>query len=472
MDQPPPDDPAHQLGPRQQELLEGWRRTVQTAPSGLGYDFTRSPVRVDLESAIDTFVAEPSSERFSDFWDTLTRTTTPYSYVLGKWPGSIESLAEFLDEVRTATTWDPGWASEFRSPTWLYELFSRTHDTYPVIDTHTQTHLRRFGIRISDDFQGHIDGMERFQTAYEATVGHVTADTAYEVPITRELDELFGLLHQFDPAELAPRLLGRETPVYEPLIGFAATSHDGGQIELNIDLVETVIDAYVEGVEAGAYGIDPDLPEAEREAHWCGTYDEQWKHEAAESVSTVLRDEVDGTALSSEDLDRVIEVFDEGHGVISAPVIQYLLNPRQGWRVWDAFKERTQARPENAAAVLSRFFDPEAAYVTGRLDLFDWFYGDGEDLHAGALMKLATGLLMLAWPERYVLYQYGRCSSFFDDVCVSAFEVETGYNPAQYHRINVAAEELRLRVDERLSRPATMCDIQSIFYFWHDEPLA
>lgn len=470
----PSDEPDEipQLGPRQRELLEGWRTTVRASPTGIGYDLTAPDPRIALEAALDDVRAEPTSDIFADLWATLRRTTTAYAYVIGKWPESIADLAAFLAEVSDAEAWDPEWTDVLRSPTWLFEVFTRTHDELPVVDTQTQTYLRRFGIRVDDDFRSNLNGMRRLQRAYEAVVGHVTAGTDYEVPVTRELDELFALLHAFPKAELPPRLLGRTRPVYEPLTGFEGTTHDGGRIELDVDLVERAVDAYVDGVEAGAYNIDPSLPESERRQYWCGTYDEEWKHEAAAEVSRTLRDDLDGTALSSDELERVLEVFDEGHGAVSDSVIKHLLGPRQGWRVWDAFEERTVENPENTAAVLSRLFDPEADYVTGRLDLFKWYYEDDDALRTGSLMKLATGLLMLAWPDRYVQYQYGRCKAFADDVCVSAFEVEMGYNPTQYHRINSAAASLRDRIDERIDRDATMCDVQSMFYFWGAEPLA
>lgn len=462
------------LGPRQQELLDGWRTTVQHAPSGIGYNFTAPDPRVGLEAALDEFRDDPTTDTFAALWETLRRTTTPYGYILGKWEGSIDDLAAFLHEVRLADEWHSDWADLLRSPTWLFELFSRTAPHLPVVDTQSQTSLRRFGIRVGDDFPSSLEGMRRFQRAYEDTIGHVTADTEYEVPITRELDELFALLHEFPKTDLPSYLLGRDKPVYEPLTGFAGTTHDGGPIELDVDLVETAVDAYAEGIEAGAYNVDPALSESERSQYWCGNYDEEWKHDAARAVSDTLHGQLDGTALSTADLNRVLDVFDEGHGAVSDSVIKYLMGPRQGWRVWDAFEERTFELPEVSAAVLSRLFDPESAYVTGRLDLFEWHYEDDDALRVGALMKLATGLLMLAWPDRYVQYQYGRCKAFFDDVCVSGFEVETGYNPIQYHRINEAATRLRDRIDERIAinRPVTMCDVHSLFYFWGAESLA
>lgn len=459
------------LGPRQAELLTGWAQTVKSSPTGIGYDFTSPPPEKDLEKALDAFQVEPTREHFTAVCRSLERASVLEGYIIGQWPDSLEELAAFFQEIREAETWNEDWTEQFGSATWLFELFTRTHTTYPVVDTQTQNYLRRFGIRVDDDFESQLAGMQKFRDIYEQEVGQVTEGTDYEVSIIREMDELFQLFYQFSKDDIPPRLLGHEKPVYEPLIGFEGTRNDGGRIELDIDLVERVLEAYSEGINAGAYDAASSLTDTERDEFWCGSYDEGWKHEAAAKVSTSLFSEMDVTALDTDDLEDVLAVFDSGYGIIDGSVIEYLLGPQQGWRIWGAFEDRTRENPDVAAAVLSRFFDPDASYVTGRLELFRWYYGDEENLRTGALMKLATGLLMLAQPDRYVMYQYSRCKAFFDDVCISGFEVETGYNPTQYHRINAAAGELREQLDPRLDRDATMADVQSIFYFWKDHPL-
>jgi hypothetical protein len=459
------------FGPRQQELLEGWRTTVQASPTGLGYDFTAPAPKERLDTRLNEFIAEPTKETLAELWQTLHRTTVSYGYILGQWPESLDELARFLDRVRHAKEWNSTWNEPIRSTSWLYELYSRTHDSIPVIDTFTEQYLRRFGIRVDDDFDSQRRGMERFRAGYEETIGHITAETDYTVSLTREIDELFALIHEFSKADLPSILVGQAKPVYEPLIGFEAKSHDGGRIELDIDIIERVVEQYAAGVKAGAYGIDESLPEDQQRHYWCGHFTKKWKHDAADAVSDVLRGEIDGTALEPSNLDRLLAVFNEGHGVIDQPIIEYLLGPQQGWRVWGQFKERTRENEAVAAAVISRFFDYEADYVTGRLELFRWYYENDDSLRTGSLMKLASGLLMLAWPKRYVMYQYQPCKAFFSDVSVNSFEVDTGYNPTEYHRINAAAERIRERLDNQLSREATMCDIQSIFYFWNKNPL-
>lgn len=460
------------LGPRQAELLTGWAETVKSSPTGIGYDFTSPSADEKLEAALDAFQDDPTRKHFTEVCNSLERASVMEGYIIGQWPDSLEDLAAFLGDIRAAETWDDDWTEHFGSATWLYEVFTRTHATHPVVDTQTQNYLRRFGIRADDDVESQLAGMQTFRDLYEQNVGAATAETDYEVSIDREIDELFQLFYQFSKDDIPPRLLGLEKPVYEPLIGFEGTRHDGGRIELDIDLVERALEAYSEGIAAGAYDAESTLTDTQRDEYWCGSYDESWKHEAARKVNESLFAEMDATSLDADDLEDVLAAFDRGYGIIDGSIIEYLLGPQQGWRIWGAFKERTREHPERAAAVLSRFFDPDASYVTGRLALFQWYYGDEDSLRTGALMKLATGLLMLAQPDRYVMYQYSRCKAFFDDVCLSDFEVETGYNPTQYHRINAAAEELRDQLDPHLDRDATMADVQSIFYFWKDQPLA
>lgn len=459
------------FGPRQAEVLSGWVETVQSSPTGIGYDFTTRSADDRLAEALDAFLDDPTREHFTEVCNSLERASVMEGYIIGQWPDSLEELAAFLQEIRAAETWDDDWTEHFGSPTWLFELFTRTHATYPVVDTQTQTYLRRFGIRVDDDFESQVAGMQTFRDRYEQAVGQVTAATEYEVSLDREIDELFQLLYQFSKDDIPPRLLGVEKPVYEPLIGFEGTRYDGGRIEFDIDLVERVLAAYSEGVAADTYVDSTSLTDAQRDEFWCGSYPEGWKHEAATQVSESLFSELDATALDTDGLEDVLAAFDKGYGIIDGSIIEYLLSPQQGWRIWGDFKERTREKPEVAAAVLSRFFDPDASYVTGRLELFRWYYGDEENLRAGALMKLATGLLMLAQPNRYVMYQHSRCKAFMEDVCISGFEVDRGYNPTQYHRINAAAKELKDQLDSRLDRDATMVDVQSIFYFWKENPL-
>lgn len=459
------------LGPRQRELLDGWRQTVASTGSGVGYDFTAPSTRDVLEDALDTFEAEPSRENFKDVCGSLERASVMEGYVVGQWPESLEDLASLLREVEQAESWNVRWTENFRSDTWLFEVFTRTHDAYPVVDTQSQSYLRRFGIRVDDEFQSQLEGMESFRDRYEDVVGHVTEDTEYESSINREIDELFSLLYHFSRDDIPPRLLGRDKPVYEPLIGFSGTHHDGGRIELDIDLLEKVASTYSKGRNKGKYQAEADISESDRRDLWCVSHDEGWKHTAARDVSSKLSDEIGFTELEPSDIEDLLNIYDEGYGVVNGPIIEKLLGPQQGWRIWDDFKERTRENPEVAAAVLSRFFDPDADYITGRLDLFRWYYEDDDNLRTGALMKLATGLLMLARPSEYVMYQYSRCKAFFGDVCISGFEVDQGFNPAQYHRINAAATEIQKELDEHMNEDATMTDVQSIFYFCKDEPL-
>lgn len=396
------------------------------------------------------------------------------AYILNQWDGDSTDLASFLTTVHDADTWTPAWAELIASESWLFEFFSRTTPDLPVVDSQSQSLLRKFGIRVDGDFESSLTGMEAFTEAYRTQLGHVTANTAHEVPIRREIDDLFELILGWSNEDLAPRLLGRSKPVYEPLIGWDGTADDGGRIEFDTELVDRALAEYAAGVAAGAYGEG--IGDDDHDAYWCGNYDEAWTHQAATAVSNALTAELDGTALSPDDLERLIEVYDAGHGVISSPVIEYLLGGR-GWATWRPFKEHTRENPETAALVLSRLFDREWSYITGRLDVFRWFYADAEQLSAdGTLMRLATGLLMLAAPDDYVMYQYSRAKAFFDDACVSGFTVNTGFDTTQYHYINEAAADLRDRLqdhfdDRGVQRPATMVDIQAIFYFWHDKPL-
>ncbi|WP_255197771.1 hypothetical protein [Halorarius litoreus] len=466
----------HRFGPRQRELLDGWAKTVSKAASGVAYDFTTPDPRETLLADFQTFRSSPSKEAFYSFWSTdgLQRTTVFGAYILNQWDGDVSDLASFLTTVREADTWDPEWADLIASESWLFEFFSRTTPELPVVDSQTQSLLRKFGLRVGGDFNSSLAGMEAFTEAYRAHVGHATASTDHEVSIRCEIDELFELILGWSNEDLAPRLLGRSKPVYEPLIGWEGTADDGGRIEFDTDLVDRALAEYAAGVAAGAYGEGDS--DGEYDAYWCGNYEEAWTHQAAAAVSNALTSELDGTDLSPDDLERVIEVYDTGHGVISSPVIEYLLGGR-GWATWGPFKDHTREHSETAALVLSRLFDHEWSYVTGRLDVFRWFYEDAENLSAdGTLMRLATGLLMLAAPDDYVMYQYSRAKSFFADVCVSEFTVDTGFDTTQYHHINVAAAELRDRLqdhfdDRAIERRATMVDIQAIFYFWHENPL-
>lgn len=450
------------LGARQRELLRGWRRVAGERPSGVGYDFVAPPPGAELRTALERFRAEPSEDAFHALWRRENLPGAPLAnagFVLNSWDGTIEDLAEFLTEVADADRYDQAWESTFPEQIGLWEFYTRLHPDAFIVDGTTRDALAKFGVRCDRNFEALTEGVDEFATVYRDAVGRVTEGTEYEVPLRRELDELFHLVTNRYPEGIRAEFLDEERILYRPLIDWDGSELFDAQVRLDTARVEAVLDAYPENPEV-VYNWD-ETPDA-----WGGTYVEIWKHRYSEYVQDAIVPEFDLGSLTADDVEPLLDRYDDSDATeLSGSGLRKLMGGQYGSMAVGRFIDAATDEPGVAATVLSDLFEPGVEYRGSRLAAFNVEYG--EVIGApGQTMRLATTLLMVTYPQEYIVYQHGKFSEFFADV--ADYDVGSGFNPDEYHQLNAACLEIKERLQERQPE-ASMLDVQSIIWIYAGE---
>jgi hypothetical protein len=446
------------FGPRQRELLDAWRTTANERASGREFDFTERRHTTRLHDRLDTFLEEPTEDAFESVWmpETLRGAVVGGpGMVLRSWD-SIQDLASFLRTVRDAEDYDERWTERFVSDSVVWELYGRLHpEREPILSGDACRALQDFGYGTIRTFAEGTDAMQSFRADYEAVVGHATAGTDHEVPLSEEIETFLHLVHVLGDDQLLETLAGEGE--YPALIEWERDSTDA---KITLSGVTPLVDAYAAARAADAY---EDVDDADE--YWGGQYWESWKQgfraEFADATAGI-----DLTALDPEDLDPLLAAMDDASD-LSAAVPPYLLGGRSGGIAWSDFKSLTRERPEEAADVLSLLFD-DSEHLPSRLARFRRFY-DGIDTSGGPTLGLATALLTFAYPDEYVMYRYTEQSSFFDEF--SDYEVTTGFDTDQYFYLNEACKRVRDRIDEAVGddTDVTMLDVHTLLYVWDND---
>lgn len=448
------------LGPRQIQLLEAWAETVETTASTGHYDFT-APTRTDrLTDCVDQFLNDPSEESFTAIWAIDLLRDAVYANagsIVADWDGDIDDIASFVGAVRDAETYDPAWERlvEPHIVPGLWELYGRlSPESRPIINTCVKRTLPDFGIQTP---QTHADGVKSvaaFRDHYEAHAGHATAGADHEVPLHDELEQFLYVSETLDEAELRATL-DMADPVYQSFDGWDAARAHGGPIELR-DLAP-VLDAFALGAGDEAY---------ERGAtfeHWGANHWETWKDDYLNHLDATVFRSIDPTALTGE----TVDAFLDGLAVaepLSNVIPTYLLGGR--WQPWDSLETITAAAPGEAAAVLSRLLTEDGTSLVKRLRAFDAFYRETAD-SGSERMSLATLLLMIVHPDRYVLYRYSMFKEFFS--AFSDYDMPTGFNPSDYVLMNQALEGVRADLATTVDQDVRMIDVHSLLWVFHRE---
>ncbi len=184
-----------EFGPRHTDSLDAWARTVRAEPAGEYYDFTAPTRTTKLQDAVEDFLAFPREESFADVWSRDVLRNAVYggpSVVLNNWDRSVEAIAHLVAKMERADAYDPEWTEGF-SPLvrrGFWELYGRLDPVErPILNNWVRQSFSRFGLSTPDTYAECAAHAVELREAYEATVGHVTADTAYEVPVYEELEQ-------------------------------------------------------------------------------------------------------------------------------------------------------------------------------------------------------------------------------------------------------------------------------------------
>ncbi|WP_435320815.1 hypothetical protein [Haloarchaeobius sp. TZWSO28] len=449
------------FGPRQEAILSAWKQTVPEHPTGPGYDLSESNRTRVCTERLDEFIEDPSKETFQELWDldALYESLSPNkSLALDSFWGSVEELAELFAEVRDAETYDPAWERKFQWSQSLWELYGRTHaETSPIPTSQAASGLKQFGFAGGNTYNKRVDSLERFAETYRERVGHVTAGTDHEVPVWVEIDELLALVTTVDPETIRAEVDGPRGPLYRSLDGYGSSgsTETNRPIRLDYEKLAPAIDGHLAARESGAY-------QDETTEHWGGTHIESWKWEYAKYFEETIREKYDITDLDPEELDSFFADLDVGMEPVSS-VLNHMMG-RWGASDWNAVRKHCLENPEEGAAVISDLLT-EDAHVTDRLGALQNFCAP-LDVSPGNLMRFASTLLMFAYPEDYITFQYSRFDSFFA-ANSSVDGLDTGFRPTQYWQVVLACRELRDVLREE--RPdADMIDVHTLVYVWND----
>lgn len=448
------------LGPRQKQLLSAWGTTIRTSAQGNGYDFTAPTRTARVQSAVEAFIATSTEDAFAELWSSeclRNVSMSPVSAFLSNWHGPVEELATFVEELTTATEYDPAWerqVPDYCVPT-LWELYGRSSPSdRPLVNFWVRRGLATYGFGAHESFSDITAALDAFDSVYTEEVGHGTGETAHEVPVSEEIEQFFYVTDTLSEAALR-ETLDMSAPEYQGFSGWDALQDHGDVITLQG--LEPVLDAFTLGADDDAYDKEATLDE------WGANHWETWKDEYHAYLQADVFPSYDPTALRAEDVAPFIEALSVAEP-LSDVIPVYLLGGR--WQPWDSFTTQSVADPEAAAEVLSTLLDSERAPLSTRLTQFSDFYSDISD-SGSERMSVATMLLMLIHPGEYVMYRYQMFKDFFDTY--SEYTVPTGFNPSDYALMNEALGRVRDDLDSHAEQDVRMLDVHSLLWLVHRE---
>lgn len=457
------------LGQSLTPALRTWGELVAAGPTGPGIDFSDTNRTRRCQARVDAFLADPSDEMFRRLWspETLGGYWTPNAAMLLRADGALESLHTLITEMDSAEQFNSQWTEQLSGAAdgWgFYELFGRLqggHEPIPSIEA--KQALDTLGYNVGTDRHSLIEAIETFHDEYDSIVGHTTAGTSYTIPIYAEIDEFFRLIETTDRETIRSQLTGPYAPLFRPLIGHRV--HTDGADPIEWAGVGELIREHIDAREGGAY-------DDFKTEHWGGTHIEVWKWQFAAYFENVVRAEFDLTALTAADIprffDRIEEPTDKFDAVSNVPA--KMMGGRFHRLAWADIVAHCRDNPAEAAVVLSDLFNEEIDIVD-RLNEFYEFCShlttrEENDRSPGSLLRAATALLMYAYPDRHITFQYQRLNNFFAAYS-TANGVEMGFNARQYREVVIACRALLKKIEAHAG-DASMIDVQTLIYI-HDD---
>jgi len=449
---------SESLGPRRQALLEAWGEHIATTEAGPGFDFSIENRTAQTQKQVEAFLENPSTEQFESLWtyEVLADSLVGGSQaVLRQWNDNIDGLTERIAAIRDADSYHRRWERSFPKQTAVWELYGRLHpDSAPVLCSECNRGFDLMGLERGASFTAATSAWDEFVKTYDNIVGYATQGTPHEVPRNHEISEFLQFIATQDDETILGELQSDET--YRPLSRW----RQEGPIESDIEIRghETHLEGYVTAKKNGAFTDEGP------EDMWNGGHWESWKQEYQQHMESVIKQRYNLTDLQADEIESFLDDLNETMS-ISNPVPSYMLGGRQGGILWSGFKDRSLEDPERTADVLSYLYD-ENEYIGIGLDRFAELYGTLDE-GGGGLLSLATILLTFAYPRKYVFYKWSLMRSFFGDF--TEYEVGTGYDTDQYWKLNLACREQLLPVMDREFDEATLLDVHSLLYVYHNK---
>ena len=454
------------LGPRATDLLIAWGSIAETHRTSRGYDVTQPTRSEEFQSRLDQFTTDPTENNFESLWHTELLASAGEWHpptITNLWPGTLEELATFFDEIRTGDQYDPEWERRASWGSIVSEIYSRCVPDSPVVSNQARRGLQKLGIEPANGFEPTRDQLVSFRDVYLDLAGHVTGPTDRPIPVFEEIDQFFSLVTTVTSDDIATEATGPRGELYTALRGYPGPpSGDRGPIEIDFEAASPAIDGHIAARRNNAYA-------GHEGEHWAGQHYETWKWDFAEYITEHVTTSYSLENLSPDELESFFDDFwansDEytDTSKLSTPVPQYLLG-RWGVVQFQDFKEHCLDDPETAATVLSVLFSEEQ-HLVDRLQQFHDFAASDE-VSDGNLLRIATTFLMGAYPDEYVNFQYQRFDTLFSE-CSNLESLEMGFDARQYYRIVLACRDLRDALREELPE-ASMLDVHTLIRLYQD----
>lgn len=417
----------------------------------------------------ETFLEEPTADSFRALWspETLANYWRPTAGALLGEGEEVEHLHVVLSEMDDADEFNTAWlgrTSQNSSGWGFRELFARLEGgSEPIPTSEAKEVLDGLGYDVNDNPDSVVDAILKFKQEYDRHVGHASADTPNEIPIYAEMDEFFRLVNSTPRETINAQLTGEYAPLFRPLIGHQIHTESAEPFQWSG--VDELIEDHVEARDSEAY----DDYETE---HWGGTHIESWKWEYRDYFQEVVRSEFDLTKITPDEVPALLEAIEEPTRDIGAVsnVPAKMMGGQFHRLAWGDIVDHCLENPDEAAVVLSDLFDEELPIVD-RLNEFQEFLlhlttREENDRSPGSLLRAATALLMYAYPNRHINFQYQRMDNFFQEYSTSD-GLDMGFNSPQYREVAIASRDLLKRIEDNTG-DASMIDVQTLFYVADD----
>jgi len=451
-------------------LLADWRRIISERPANIPVDFSDSNRTKTCIRRVDAFLETPTPDSFRNLWcaEAMSDYWRPSAVTILDNPDvTIDALADLNRDVRDASAYDPAWETRLDGALdgfGLHELYGRLHaDQEPIPTVEATRALSQLGYTDNSDPESVRDGIKAFKDQYEQELGRVTAGAETALPIYAEIDELFRVAEALDDETMHHLASGEYSDFVRPFLG-ASIEYDPSD-PINWNSISGLLDEHLEARESGAYN---DLSTE----HWGGTHIESWKWQFKDYFQDVIKDRFELTDLDPNDIPAFFEAIsdpaDEFDVVQDIP--RRMMGSRHHQFTWNDLVDHYLENPVEAAATLSDLFDEDLP-IEHRLNQFYAFamplLDQGENTRSpGSLLRAVTTLLMYAYPNRHIAFQYQRTDEFFQEH-TDIDSISMGYNSSQYREIMDACQRLRDELDQRTDE-ASMIDVQTLIYVNHD----
>lgn len=184
-----------------EQILEQWQQVASTYASGEYFDLDGLYDIQGLRADAETFIENPKEETFVSFWDRLNSAVRNGSgpKIYAKWTETYgrepEALAELIDEIQTAESYNDDWEDRVGAKWTVRELYGRLHiEEAPSITGKTARGLELFGYPYPSTYEEARTYFEDFKIDYLEICGRASLGTSHEAPENIEIDQLLRVI--------------------------------------------------------------------------------------------------------------------------------------------------------------------------------------------------------------------------------------------------------------------------------------